>query len=107
NGGVLTVSAGALRDALGKGRLGRHVRTEITRRLEELGLDYRCDGQPDREWKNVRVYRRGSRAGEVIRAVLEQEPKPEDDELLRAGEGDGGEDARALRDLREILRQIL
>jgi len=70
-GGVLSLPMVYLRDAYGAGRLGVHVRSNISEALRGLGLAHMPAELPDSQWQEVRIYRVGSKAGKLIEAVME------------------------------------
>src|SRR2546423_1034557 len=69
NGGVVSLPMVYLRDAYGAGRLGVHVRSNISQALRGLGLAHMPPELPDSQWQEVRIYRAGSSAGRLIEAV--------------------------------------
>jgi len=70
NNDVLTMTEADLRDAHGAGRLGVHVRTNITKGLDGLGLSHFPPALSGEQTNLVRVYRRGTPAADLIGAVL-------------------------------------
>jgi hypothetical protein len=100
-GGVLCISLGELREAVGAGKLGRWVLQEIREELEAAGLGYFPkvlleENEEPRQHQQIRVYRKGpGTLARVIDAILE--PSVRGDEVLR----DLGSD-----DTRETLAQI-
>jgi len=98
-GGAVTVSAETLRDAHGAGRLGVHVRSNISRELQSRGLAHYPDPLPDAQGARVRVYRQGSDAARVIGAVLN--PSTQSDEIIR--ELVGGEAPATLEKIKELV----
>lgn len=81
NGNLMTVTMGDLRDTLGYGKLGIHVRKEIAQQLKGKGLGYYPGELPVDQWGKVRIYKRGTTADELIHAVLD--PTDEGDDFLR------------------------
>lgn len=87
NDGVVTVRMEEVRDAYQAGRLGVHVRSNISKRLRGLGLGHfpleADDGEPMpyRQSAPVRIYKLGSPVADLIDAVLD--PGDEHDEELR------------------------
>lgn len=105
NGGVLAVTLGDLRDAVGADRLGRMVMNRITAELDANGLghfplDVLKENDQPRQWHEVRIYRKGNSAtARAIQAVLH--PNPRRDQFL--GElGDNGA-AQTLDRVRELV----
>lgn len=99
NGGVLTVPAWKVRDAYGAERLGAQVRANITRELQGRGLGHYPTEIPDRQRREVRIYKIASPAGAVIDAVLR--PGEPGDRLLR--ESAGSEAESILSKVRELV----
>jgi hypothetical protein len=99
NGDVATVSMRQVRDAYGAGRLGRHVRMNISRALQSQGLGHYPPELPDDQGQYIRVYRLGSPAAVFIDAVLN--PNPDHDETIR--EAAGGEAAEILEQIKELV----
>lgn len=81
NGNLLTVTMGTLRDTLGYGKLGIHVRKEISQELKKKGLSHYPSELPDYQAGEVRVFKLGTTADELIQAVTV--PSEEGDEHLR------------------------
>ncbi|MCH8089343.1 MAG: hypothetical protein IH955_04955 [Chloroflexi bacterium] len=69
SGDVLTVEMGQLRDAVGYEKLGIYVIREIEKGLEELGIGYDPEELPGYQEGEVRLYRRGTLAAAIIKAV--------------------------------------
>jgi hypothetical protein len=95
NQNVLTVEMYDLREAYGAGRLGVHVRANISAELEGLGLGHLPPTLPDAHYEHVRIYRKGSPAARLIAAVLE--PGTENDEAIRQA---------VAKELATIIKQI-
>jgi hypothetical protein len=86
-GGVVCLTLGELRDAVGAGKLGRWVLESISEELAAAGLGYfpkhlLDNNEEPRQHQAVRVYRKGaSTLSRVIDAVLA--PSSRGDEVLR------------------------
>lgn len=86
-GGVICVTLGDLREAVGAGKLGRWVLQEISEELAAAGLGYfprslLDDNEEPRQHQAIRVYRRGAGTlARTIDAVLD--PSSRGDEVLR------------------------
>jgi hypothetical protein len=99
--GVISVTLGDLREAVGAGKLGRWVLETIREELAAAGLGYfpkdlLDDNEEPRQHQQIRIYRRGpGTVARAIEAVLE--PSDRGDEVLRELGSD---------DTREILVQI-
>ncbi|MCH7699453.1 MAG: hypothetical protein IH865_11005 [Chloroflexi bacterium] len=97
--GVLTLLLEQVRDAYGAGRLGVHVRTAISKKLQGLGLGHYPDPLPTYQEEEVRLYTLGSGIADIIGAVLG--PSREHDEEIRSAVG--GEAAEVLEKVRELV----
>lgn len=70
NGNLLTVTMEQLRDAHGAGKLGVHVRAEISSALAGMGLGHIPQELPSYQHEQVRLYKNGTSVGELINTVL-------------------------------------
>jgi len=70
NKNVNTVSMETLREAMGAGKLGVHVRTEISKTLAGMGLGHVPQELPSYQHESVRLYKRGTSVGDLIELVL-------------------------------------
>lgn len=70
NDNILTLSMIELRDALGKDKLGVHVRAAISNKLAGMGLGHIPIDLPGSQDELVRLYKRGTPLGELIEIVL-------------------------------------
>lgn len=78
---LLTIQMDILRDIHGAGRLGKHVRENISDELRSNGLGHYPEELPSSQYNSVRIYRLGSPAGRLIEAVTE--PGADNDETIR------------------------
>lgn len=102
NGNVFTVTMERLRDANGAGKLGVHVRAEISRTLAGMGLGHVPQELPGYQHEHVRLYKRGTKVGELIEAVLT--PGEQNDKKLVELFGDEGPDyAVIIQKIRELV----
>ncbi|MEU0726193.1 hypothetical protein [Streptomyces sp. NPDC006140] len=69
NGGVLRIYMASLRELQNAGRLGIHVRNEISRRLAGAGLGHLPDELPPYQENEVVVFQLGTPAADVVEAV--------------------------------------
>lgn len=99
SGGVATFKMVDVRDAHGAGRLGVHVRTNITKELKGLGLGHFPSELPDSQYAEVRIYKLGSPVADLIEAVLK--PGAAGDVQLR--EAASSEAQRILAEIRGIV----
>lgn len=67
--GVLQVQMWELRELIGRGRLGVHVRASITRELAGMGIAHLPPELPGNQYDSVVLYRLGTAAAAVIGAV--------------------------------------
>lgn len=70
NGNLLTVTMEQLLETHGAGRLGVHVRDEISKTLAGMGLGHVPQELPNYQHELVRLYKRGTPVGELIEIVL-------------------------------------
>jgi len=70
NGNLKTFTMETLREAHGSGRLGLHVRSEISRTLAGMGLGHVPQDLPTYQHEQVRLYKRGTPVGQLIETVL-------------------------------------
>jgi len=70
NGNVLTVTMEQLREAHGAGKLGVHVKSEISKALAGIGLGHVPQDLPAYQHEQVRLYKRGTDVGDWIEIVL-------------------------------------
>lgn len=99
---VLTLSMEELRDAYGAGRLGEHVRANISKKLNGLGLGHVPEDLPKNYWDPIRVYKLGSKVADLIDAVLKPS-KEHDDEIRQALGGEKAELMDVLDRIRELV----
>lgn len=91
---VVQTTLGELRSSLGYDRLGRYVLGQIIEELEGRNLGYfplavlESNDEP-RQAHEVRVYKRNSEAGKIIRAVTH--PTPGGDQFLVQSVGSDAE----------------
>lgn len=69
-GGIQSFSMDVVRDAYGAGRLGIHVRTNISKALQGIGLGHYPTNLPDSQHQLIRIYKLGSPVADLIDAVL-------------------------------------
>jgi hypothetical protein len=99
NGDVLTVRVGDVRDAFKYGRLGIHVRTEISKRLGGLGIAHYPPEVPDWQEIPIRLYRMGTPIADLIDAVIQ--PTEKHDQELR--DAVGGNNAEVINQIRALV----
>jgi hypothetical protein len=98
-GGVASFQMGEVRDAHGAGRLGVHVRSNISKALSGMGLGHFPQDLPDSQYAWVRIYKLGGPVADLIDAVLT--PGKEGDDRLR--ETASGDAEKILSDIRELV----
>jgi len=69
-GGVFTTTMDTLRDAEGAGKLGVHIRTNISKSLAGIGLGHIPIELPNNQFEQVRLYKRGTAVGDLIDQVM-------------------------------------
>ncbi len=99
NGGVLSLHMYSLRNAYGKGKLGKLVLIGISDKLKGLGLGHYPRELPNNQNIMIRLYRFGNPVAEIIEAALD--PSEESDELLRRRSE--GTEAELLKQVRELV----
>lgn len=99
NGNVDTLRMDEVRDAYGAGRLGVHVRANISKALQGMGLGHYPAVLPDSQYAHVRIYKLGSPVADLIDAVLN--PGPDGDEHIRELAGGNANDL--LAQVRELV----
>ncbi len=102
SGSVLTTPMGRLRDAHGAGRLGEHVRVDISKALAGIGLGHVPVALPPYQENVVRLYKLGTPVADVINAAIF--PAPENDEKLKSL---AGQDASRYADIIERIRDLV
>lgn len=98
-GDVKTVSMWTLREAYGAGRLGIHVRANISDSLRSHGLGHYPATLPEYQQDLVRVYVMGTPTGDLIEAVFHLSKGA--DRVIR--ERAGGDADALLKQVRELV----
>ena len=98
-GDVRSFRMDTVRDAYGAGRLGIHVRAGISKALQGLGLGHYPRELPDSQDAQIRLYRLGSNAADLIEAVLN--PSASTDEKVRSATS--GDADKILKSVRELV----
>lgn len=82
-GGITNFPMWELRDAVGYGKLGRHVVVEIANRLDKAGIGHLPDGAelPRDQNSEARLYLKDHKVGTIVRSVLQA--SEDNDEHLR------------------------
>lgn len=104
NGDVLTVTMELLREAAGAGRLGINVRADIRRALAGVGLGHVPQELPINQHEQVRLYKRGTPAGEFIEVMLTPGPQ-NDSTLIEKFAAQGPDYAAVVQRIREIVAE--
>ena len=94
NGNLLTVTMEQLRETHGAGRLGVHVRDDISQSLAGMGLGHVPQELPSYQHELVRLYKRGTPIGQLIEVVLS--PSEQHDRTLVERFGTKGPDYVAI-----------
>lgn len=104
NGNVFTTTMETLRDANGAGKLGIHIRAEISSALAGMGLGHVPRELPTYQHEQVRLYKRGTQVGELIETVLN--PGQQNDEALAGRFSDETHDYAAIvQMIRELVAE--
>ncbi len=104
NDNVLTVPMTDLKDAVGKDKLGVHVRSEISKTLAGMGLGHIPQELPKNQNEYARLYKRGTAAGELIETVLS--PGESNDRKLREQFADNGVNyAEIIEQIRDLVAE--
>jgi hypothetical protein len=102
NGNVATFTMDVLRNAHGAGKLGVHVRAEISQTLAGIGLGHVPQELPNYQHEQVRLYKRGTPVGQLIESVLT--PGEQNDKSLVERFGSQGPDyAIIVQKIRELV----
>ncbi|MGC4089441.1 MAG: hypothetical protein QM756_16440 [Polyangiaceae bacterium] len=102
--GVITVSMEELREAAGAGKLGIHVRKQISDRLAGIGLGHVPQELPAYQHELVRVYQHGTPVGDLIDTVLN--PGSQNDAKLAERFGSDAPDyATIVEKIRELVAE--
>jgi len=102
NAGVYLTRMDVLRDLKQAGRLGNHVREDISRTLASNGMGHLPDKLPAYQEELVLIYGLGGPIGDLVRAVLH--PSEEGAEALRNLNPNGA--ASKLKRIGELLDEI-
>ncbi len=98
NSGVVTVNMGTLRDAHNAGKLGIHVRSNISKELRSRGLNHAPEELPANQHERVRLWLMGTPAGDLIEGVLKIDPNT-DTKIREAAESDATDVLEKVREL--------
>jgi hypothetical protein len=98
-GHIAVFDMGILRDLEGAGKLGKYVRSAISKSLGSHGLGHFPEDLPIYQHEEVRVFRRDSPVGRVVDAVLH--PSANGDAVLRVLTDN--DDHERLEQIRQIL----
>lgn len=102
SGNVRTFTMEVLRDAHGAGKLGVHVRDQISQTLAGIGLGHVPVVLPNFQHEQVRLYKRGTPVGLLIESVLS--PGEQNDISLVEKFGAQGPDyASIVQQIRELV----
>lgn len=103
-GNVKTVTMDVLRNAVGAGRLGRHVRIEISKTLAGLGIGHIPAQLPNSQTDSVRLYKKGTPVGTLIETVLNPS-ETKDQELVDQVSKDGPDYAAIVAEIRDLVSE--
>lgn len=102
NNNLLTVTMEQLREAHGAGRLGVHVRDEISQILAGMGLGHVPQELPNYQHELVRLYKRGTPVGQIIEVVL-MPGEQHDRVLIERFSTQGPDYAAIIEKIRELV----
>lgn len=102
NGNVWTVTMDVLRDAHGAGKLGVHVREEISQSLAGMGLGHVPSVLPSYQHEQVRLYKKGTPVGLLIDTVLAL-GEQNDTALVERVASSGPDYAAIIQKVRELV----
>lgn len=101
---VCTVTMEQLREAHGAGKLGVHVRAEISKALAGMGLGHVPQELPSYQHEQVRLFKQGTDVGELIQTVLK--PGEQNDRKLVERVGGESKDYSAIiSEIRELVAE--
>lgn len=104
NGNVATITMEKLRNAHGSAKLGVNVRTDISNILAGMGLGHVPVELPSYHYEQVRLYKQGMQAGNLVRMVLS--PGEETDKELRAHLSDRPrDDTSVIEKIRQLVAE--
>jgi hypothetical protein len=98
-GGLMLTTMEVLRDVHGAGKLGVHVRKNISGALAAHGMGHIPESLPTYQHEAVRLYRLGTPIADTINAVMH--PTEAGDQILR--QGAGSEAQSVLKQIRELV----
>jgi len=101
---LLTVTMERLRELNSSGKLGVHVRKQISRQLEGMGIGHVPVELPSYQDEQVRLYKRGTPVGDLISIVLS--PGEQNDRILVERFGNEATDYYSLIEkIRELVSE--
>ena len=104
HGGVRTMAVDTLREAHGAGKMGVHIRGQISSQLAGMGLGHVPRELPNYSHDTVRIYKRGTPAGNLIEAVLET-GEGNDRKIVEQTSVSGQDFAEVVRQIRELVAE--
>jgi hypothetical protein len=104
NDNILTIPMTDLKEAVGKDKLGVHVRSEISRTLAGMGLGHIPQDLPKNQNEYARLYKRGTVAGELIETVL-CPGEPKDRKLIELFAESKVNHAEIIEQIRELVAE--
>lgn len=104
NGDLTTVTMENLREAAGAGKLGIHVRAQISKTLAGMGLGHVPQDLPQYQHEQVRLYKRGTAVGDLIETVLAP-GELNDRKLVEQIDNDGVDRAAIIPQIRELVEE--
>ena len=102
NGNVVTFTMEELKNAHGASRLGVNVREEISKTLAGMGLGHVPEQLPTYQNELVRLYKKGTPAGDLITTVLTP-GEQSDTKLVQQFSSTGTDYAAIVQKIKEII----
>ncbi len=104
NDDVSTVTMEELREAAGAGKLGIHVRAQISKTLAGMGLGHVPQDLPSNQHEQVRLYKRGTAAGDLMETVLAP-GESNDKKLVGYLDKEKANNAAIIAQIRELVEE--
>jgi hypothetical protein len=104
SGNLKTFSMEVLREAHGSGKLGVHVRSEISKTLAGMGLGHVPQELPSYQHEQVRLYKRGTHIGETIDTVLAP-GEHNDRKLVELFPETGTDQSSVIEEIRKLIAE--
>lgn len=103
-GNVMTVTMEELREANESGKLGIHVRSEISKALRGMGIGHVPVELPSYQQELVRLFKLGTPVGDLISTVLTP-GQATDVQVVEALSGDDSQYAEIIAKIRDLVEE--